>query len=192
MKRSYLKVGDQSSSGGAVTDGIPLMTHDGTNLTYLGAPIDCPICRSTGTIVARGPRWPGNLMGKQAALEGDLCACGCYPFPVMLASQSDMTMSFEARELADMGFGPDGVSLIHPTLSTHWIRFDLGEEANCEGLVCRAHFADGSVEEGTFDSENVVHFERSDSTLCNKVEIAVEYRMPSGSVIDCLLGAMAR
>lgn len=190
MKRSYLKIGDKSSAGGTVVEGIPLMTHHGKEITFVGAAVTCPACKSTGQIVAKGPRWPGDLMGKHAALEGDVCACKCYPLPVMLASQSDMTMSFESHELAGMGFAANGSSLTEKEASEHWIKFKLDEKGSCDGLGCRAHFADGSVEHGTFDSENVVHFERPNSSPCQKVELVTDNEKPSGSLIESLLSAM--
>ncbi|MFL9987652.1 PAAR domain-containing protein [Paraburkholderia sediminicola] len=191
MKRSYLKLGDKSSAGGTVMEGIPLMNHDGTELTFVGATVTCPACKDSGHIVAKGPRWPGDLMGKQAALEGDVCACKCYPLPVMLASQSDMTMSFESHELAGMGFAANGSSLTEKEASEHWIKFALNEKGGCEGLGCRAHFADGSIEHGTFDAENEVHFERPNSSPCQKVELVNDYEKPSGSLVESLLSAMA-
>lgn len=143
MKRSYLKIGDRSSAGGTAVEGIPLMTHHGKELTFVGATVVCPSCKSDGKIVARGPRWPGDLMGKHVALEGDVCSCKCYPPPVMITSQSDMTMSFESHELASMGFGASGNSLANEPASEHWIRFTLSDKGSCEGLRCRAHFSDG-------------------------------------------------
>ncbi|HDR9133839.1 TPA: PAAR domain-containing protein [Burkholderia vietnamiensis] len=66
------------------------MSCEGVGLTYLGAKVTCPACKRIGVIVADGPRWPGELMGHQAALEGDKVACGCSPLPTMIASQSAM------------------------------------------------------------------------------------------------------
>ncbi|WP_205182586.1 PAAR domain-containing protein [Burkholderia sp. LMG 13014] len=191
MKRSYLKIGDRSSAGGTVVEGIPLMTHHGTELTFIGAAVTCPACRSTGQIVAKGPRWPGDLMGKHAALEGDVCSCKCYPPPVMIASQSDMTMSFESHELASMGFGPSGNVLADEATGEHWIRFALNDKGSCEGLRCRAHFSDGSVEDGVFDSENRIHFTRPNASTCQKVEVVLDHSQDvAGSVTGSLLRAM--
>jgi len=193
MKRSYLKIGDKSSAGGTVVEGIPLMTHHGKELTFVGATVTCPACKSTGHIVAKGPRWPGDLMGKHAALEGDVCSCKCYPPPVMIASQSDMTMSFESHELASMGFGPSGNSLAdeQQSDSEYWIRFALNDKGSCEGLRCRAHFADGSVEEGVFDSENKILFPRTNATPCQKVDVVLAHNEDTGqSVMGSLLAAM--
>ncbi|PRZ45366.1 PAAR domain-containing protein [Paraburkholderia fungorum] len=193
MKRSYLKIGDKSSAGGTVVEGIPLMTHHGKELTFVGATVVCPACKSSGQIVAKGPRWPGNLMGKHAALEGDICSCKCYPPPVMIASQSDMTMSFESHELASMGFGPSGNSLSEDSVSDseHWIRFALSDKGSCEGLRCRAHFSDGSVEEGVFDSDNKILFSRPNATPCQKVDVVLGHNEDTGqSVMGSLLQAM--
>ncbi|WP_419146156.1 PAAR domain-containing protein [Burkholderia cenocepacia] len=108
MKRLYLKKGDRSSNGGVVLEGMDFFMHHGTPVTFLGAKVYCSACESTGVIVGRGPRWPDSLMGKHAALEGDLCACRCHPSPVMRASQDNSSMRFTAGELAELGFCPAG------------------------------------------------------------------------------------
>ncbi|RQT18224.1 PAAR domain-containing protein [Burkholderia contaminans] len=108
VKRNYLRVGDHSTSGGVVVDSIPTMSCEGIGLTYLGAKVTCPACKRIGVIVADGPRWPGELMGHQVALEGDKVACGCSPLPTMIASQSAMFMSFESDALVKMGFSASG------------------------------------------------------------------------------------
>ncbi|NIF78669.1 PAAR domain-containing protein [Paraburkholderia sp. Cy-641] len=191
MKRSYLKIGDKSSAGGTVVEGIPLMTHHGTELTFIGAAVTCPACKSTGQIVAKGPRWPGNWMGKQAALEGDICSCKCHPSPVMLASQSNMAMNFESRELASIYLGSSSNSLADEATNGHWIRFALHDRDSCEGLRCRAYFSDGSVENGVFDSKNKIYFTRPNASPCQKVEVVLDSNKSSGqSVMGSLLQAM--
>lgn len=111
MRRNYLKKGDKSTMGGIATEGIACMKHHGTELTFVGAKVACPACGTMGQIIPTGPRWPDNFVGKHAALEGDMCMCKCHPMPIMLASQSDMFESFEARNLSEMGFSPDGAPL---------------------------------------------------------------------------------
>ncbi|WP_080428839.1 PAAR domain-containing protein [Burkholderia ubonensis] len=108
MKRFYIRKGDLSSNGGVVQEGLDLFIHHGTPVTFLGAEVYCSACESTGVIVGQGPRLPHTIMGKEAALDGDLCACRCYPRPVMLASQDTAFQSFAAAELASMGFCPEG------------------------------------------------------------------------------------
>lgn len=111
MRRYLLKVGDRSTTGGVVIEGVSSCTHHGTALTFVGARVACSACQSTGVIVAKGPRWPDHMMGKEQALDGDLCLCKCYPPPTMLASQNDSFHSFESHELAQMGYGPTGKSM---------------------------------------------------------------------------------
>jgi uncharacterized Zn-binding protein involved in type VI secretion len=191
MRRSYLKVGDKSSADGTVIEGIPLTTHHGTELTFLGAQVTCPACHSVGRIVQKGPRWPGSMMGKEPALEGDICVCKCDSPPVMIASQSDMYESFESHQLASMGYGPAGNYLADEPASEHWIRFTLKDAGSCEGLRCRAHFADGAVEEGVFDSDSKVHFDRPNASACQRVDVVLDSSQASEqSVMDNILTAM--
>lgn len=190
MKRSYLKVGDKSSANGVVIEGIPFCSHEGVQITFVGAKVNCPACHSTGHIVASGPRLPVKMMGRDRALEGDLCACRCDPQPTMIASQSAMYESFDSNALANMGFGENGLP-IGASTSPHWIKFALTEKGNCAGLQCAAHFADGTVAHGTFDTDNAVRFARQNSSPCTRVEIlpgSGETR--SASVLDDLLSAM--
>lgn len=191
MRRNYLKVGDKSSAGGTVVDGVPQTTHHGTELTFLGAQVVCPACKSTGRIVQKGPRWPGTMMGKEPALEGDICVCKCDPPPVMISSQNTMYESFDSHALASMGYGPAGNYLADVPASEHWIRFAIKDAGSCEGLRCRAHFADGSVEEGVFDSANKVHFDRPNASPCQKVDVALSQNQTNAqSVMGNILMAM--
>ncbi|WP_063898127.1 PAAR domain-containing protein [Burkholderia ubonensis] len=111
MKRYLLKIGDKSSNGGVVVEGIEGCTHHGTALTFVGAKVACRGCNSTGLIVAKGPRWPDTKMGKEQALDGDICVCKCIPPPVMIASQNSAFHSFESHHVADMGYSSLGESL---------------------------------------------------------------------------------
>ena len=191
MRRSYLKIGDKSSAGGTVTEGIPDTTHFGTELTFVGAQVACPACKSVGNIVAKGPRLPGSMMGLEPALEGDVCVCKCSPPPVMLPSQSDMYETFESHDLASMGYGPTGNCLADEPASEHWIRFALKDAGSCEGLRCRAHFADGSVEEGVFDADSKVHFDRPNASTCQRVDVVLDGGQTSSqSVMGNILMAM--
>lgn len=108
MDRNYLLKGDKSSVGGVVTEGIESTFNDDMPLAFIGAAVSCPACNTIGHVIAKGPRWPDDLMGKQAALDGDLCGCQCSPPPVMIAPNAGMVQSFEPGELAAMGYHPDG------------------------------------------------------------------------------------
>lgn len=100
MRRYHLKQGDRSSAGGVVLEGDPTSTHHGTAMTYLGAKVYCHTCKTVGFIVGQGPRLPDRMMGGEAALDGDTCACKCEPSPVMIASQTNSFQTLDSRALA--------------------------------------------------------------------------------------------
>jgi uncharacterized Zn-binding protein involved in type VI secretion len=70
MKRNYLKVGDKSTANGVVVEGIPFCSHEGTEITFVGAKVSCPSCHSIGHIVATGPRLPMKMMGERPRAGG--------------------------------------------------------------------------------------------------------------------------
>jgi uncharacterized Zn-binding protein involved in type VI secretion len=145
MRRSYLKIGDKSSAGGSVTEGIPDTTHYGTELSFIGAQLTCPACKAVGRIVAKGPRWPWTMMGKERALGGEICVCKCSPPPVMLPSQSHMYESFEGHRLATMGYGPTGNYLADESSSEHWIRVRRLQVSARVAILFTAIIATGEV-----------------------------------------------
>ena len=101
MRRAILKLGDKTSAGGVVLEGVDSCRNHGTPITFIGAKIWCPACNSEGVIGWKGPHQKATMMGKQQALEGDLCLCKCDPPPVLLASQNNAWHVFEAHELRE-------------------------------------------------------------------------------------------
>lgn len=164
MQRSYLKVGDKSSAGGTVIEGIPGATYDGVELTFLGAKVQCPACKSTGVIAARGPRWPGSMMGKDRALENDICACKCSPPPTMIASQTVMFESFEGDALASMGFAANG-DLIQHVASSYDQHFRIinSDGEPVEGLPYLLNSADGTTLKGTTSANGATDLMSADA-----------------------------
>ncbi|WP_353936157.1 PAAR domain-containing protein [uncultured Herbaspirillum sp.] len=150
MRRYYLKLGDKSTSGGTVVEGIEGCYHHGTQLTFLGAQVYCPACKTTGRIVPKGPRWPDNLMGKHAALDGDLCVCRCNPPPVMLPSQTDMCETFDAKALELLGYTSHGTPLKKGAPEGYDERFLLINSQTGEPLA-NAEYA---IERGTGEIEH--------------------------------------
>ncbi|WP_459624897.1 PAAR domain-containing protein [Burkholderia sp. 3C] len=127
MRRNYLRVGDKSSAGGSAAEGIRNCTHHGVELTFIGGEVICPTCRSIGQIAPKGQRRPGVMMGKDPALEGDICLCQCDPPPVMIASQSSMFQSFEYSKSAGVGFSSRVAS---NSISEKYIRHVLVRDAS--------------------------------------------------------------
>jgi hypothetical protein len=111
MRRSYIKKGDQTTSGATVTQGIEGVRHHGMTLAFLGAEVYCPRCKSTGHLVGSGPRFGHTWMRKQPVLHDDLAICECEPTPRVIASQHTMFETYEAADLAKMGFAPNGDAL---------------------------------------------------------------------------------
>lgn len=100
MRRAILKLGDKTTVGGNVLEGIDNCTHRGIPKTFIGAKIWCPACNSTGVIGWRGPHHSATMMGKQQALDGDVCICKCDAPPVCLASEDSPCHVFKSHELA--------------------------------------------------------------------------------------------
>ena len=134
MRRSLLLKGDVSSAGGVVLEGEETPKHYGTPLTYIGARVHCPACKSEGVIAARGPRWPHSNMGKEQALEGDICVCKCQPFPVMVASQFTSYEEFDSYHLQKMEFDEQGKPLA--TTSSKLADVADSNAVTDEGLIC--------------------------------------------------------
>ncbi|MDR5740930.1 PAAR domain-containing protein [Caballeronia sp. LZ016] len=155
MKRYFLKVGDKSTAGGVVLEGQDRASHHGTALTYIGASVSCGACKTTGHIIAKGPRRPGTMMGKTAALDGDLCACQCSPFPTMIASQNTMSQSFEGHELASMGYSATAESIEAGSAiyDEQVILRDSETGQPLAGITYRIHSRSGKVVIGTTDTE---------------------------------------
>ncbi|CAB4047656.1 PAAR domain-containing protein [Paraburkholderia phenoliruptrix] len=176
MRRFYLKVGDKSSTGGTIIEGIQSCTHHGTPLTFLGAQVVCSACGSTGRIVPKGPRWPDNMMGKEAALDGDLCACNCYLHPVMLASQSTMSQSFESHHLTDMGFACNGTPLRKDPVGNfdERVRVLDGSGRPLSGVPFHIKARSGAIHKGVTDSEG--YCPRIYTTHAEKLDIAIGYK----------------
>ena len=88
MSRRFIRKGDKTECNGVVTGGIGNSSLQGQPLAYLGAAVQCPACGTEGIIVSDGAPRPMTVMGKQVALENDLCQCKCVPLPKIIASQA--------------------------------------------------------------------------------------------------------
>lgn len=139
MRRALLKLGDKTTAGGVVLEGIDRCRHHGTPLTFIGAKIWCPVCNSEGVIGWNGPHRKATMMGKQQALEGDLCLCKCNPPPVLLASQKSAWHVFESHELGGATSGghsmTDRYQSEHDELEHYFEIVDATTGAPIEGMT---------------------------------------------------------
>jgi len=153
VKRYILKKGDKSTNGGIITEGIESCTHHGTPITFIGARVWCNGCNSEGVIGWQGPHQKSTMMGKQQALEGDICICKCSPPPVFLASQNSAWHEFDAPALATMGYGAFGQELANAG-STYDEQYTLHNNAGhpLAGVSYRVRTGSQIVASGVTDS----------------------------------------
>ena len=88
MKRHTITLGATTTAGGKVISASSAGSIDGVKIALENDQIFCPACKSVGQILAIGPRLTDLWNGKQVALENDLCICGCYPHPRLIANQT--------------------------------------------------------------------------------------------------------
>lgn len=186
MRRYFIVVGDTTTRGGVVLEGEGRTTNHGKALSYHGARVYCPACKSEGHIVGEGPSRPMLLRGKQVALEDDLCMCNCSPPPRLIRSQTNAFMSFGGHELTRSGYAPDGRRLSEEA-RTRYIAFKLKDVGTLEGLDCIAHFDDGSSARGRFDHRNTVLFENPTGMACKKVTFSPHTRTAGSTFCAALV-----
>lgn len=87
IKRYYITLGAGTTAGGKVVSSSHLDTIDGIGIALEGDKVACPNCRSEGVIALDGPRLSERCDGREVALGGDLCLCGCTPPPRLVAIQ---------------------------------------------------------------------------------------------------------
>lgn len=97
ITRTYLIKGDKADNGAVIVDGSPDTTYHGIPVAREGDPVFCPVCKRPGVVACTGPRWPYSDNGKEMALSGDICLCGCPKPPVFFASRP-YTMNMTAED----------------------------------------------------------------------------------------------
>ncbi|WP_233828874.1 PAAR domain-containing protein [Paraburkholderia sp. ZP32-5] len=154
MKRHILRKGDKSTNGGIVTQGIENCTDHGVPMTYIGAEIWCNGCGSVGHIGPQGPRHHAVMYGKQQALDGDICLCRCVPPPLIRASQSHSSHSFDAHELPAMRYDTHGQArLAEPTGDfDERVRVVDANRLPISGAPYHIRTASGAIYKGLTDS----------------------------------------
>ncbi len=86
VTRYVIHVGDKTTTDGTVlTTEQQLHGAFGKGTALIGDPVYCPACKTTGQIIANGPRLPMTISGRQIALSGDLCLCKCAKLPKLVA-----------------------------------------------------------------------------------------------------------
>jgi uncharacterized Zn-binding protein involved in type VI secretion len=112
MKRHTITLGASTTAGGKVISASSCGSINGVKIALEDDAIFCPACKSQGKILCIGPRIPETWNGKQVALEKDLCICGCFPSPRLVANQS-----LRCQEVEE-GSTSDGPALARPSAKT--------------------------------------------------------------------------
>lgn len=101
VTRTYLVRGDKADNGAVIVGGSSSYSWHSKPVAREGDAVYCPVCKRPGVIVCVGPRIPSRDRGKEVALSGDICACGCRPAPVFHASRP-FTMTITADHIAKL------------------------------------------------------------------------------------------
>jgi uncharacterized Zn-binding protein involved in type VI secretion len=124
MRRYFIMLGDRTTAGGIVMQGETASIANGQPFAYQDAKINCQSCMSEGHIHNVGPSRTMMLLGKQIALENDLCICKCNPPPKLIASQDFAFLDFESSELDMMGFTSGGKYIGDTLYDQHFLLKD--------------------------------------------------------------------
>lgn len=100
MRRYHITTGAKTTVGGIVQSTTTPATIDGQRIALEGDTICCPRCKKIGKIVCVSPRHTQRILGKMCALSNDICSCGCFPPPRLLANQSVRYQSFLSEQSA--------------------------------------------------------------------------------------------
>jgi uncharacterized Zn-binding protein involved in type VI secretion len=154
MKRYLLRQGDKSPAGGVVLEGAGNCTHHGIPVAFIGAQVWCEGCKSNGYTKSVGPHHPSTMLGKQQALEDDICICKCSPPPVFHASQASACHSWE-DEWEEMGYGASLAALLDRQRTPYDEQFRLADSNGRALSKVRYRVLAGScvVASGTTDAD---------------------------------------
>ncbi|WP_104040369.1 PAAR domain-containing protein [Vibrio hyugaensis] len=98
MSRSVITKGCKTTTGGMVLSGVSNLPLFHSPITQIGTQATCPACKKgIGTIEPVEPV-PFTVDHVQAALEGDIVACGCPKGSnTVIANRSSMTVSKQSN-----------------------------------------------------------------------------------------------
>ncbi|QBH96223.1 PAAR domain-containing protein [Limnobaculum zhutongyuii] len=76
MSKGIIRLGDRTTHGGNVITATSTMVMDGKKVALIGDLVDCPKSgHGVNPIIEGSSDWISD--GKQVAVDGCRCACGC-------------------------------------------------------------------------------------------------------------------
>lgn len=175
VRRYLIMLGDKTTADGVVLEGEPVSTARGQPFAYQEAKANCHACKSEGYIRNVGPNRPMVLMGKQVALENDLCICKCNPPPKLIASQSNAFMDFDSAELATMGYTPQGRYIGDASYDQHFLLKDERTGHPLKNTPYKIVTDDGEEIEGRTDEHGHTEKVYADSAVTATIDVFEEH-----------------
>jgi len=169
-------------------DGIAIASSDsclnmGKALVMLGDYAECPKCNSKGRIVGDGPRRPTRLMGKQPALNNDLCMCSCKEKPRLINSLSSLWEEVGSddtdKRSSSQNTGNPGAEPGHGGEPQLGRRFQFVDSDTQEPLANRQYVAnvDGQTSHGITDESG---FADIDGRPGSDIQVHLVFKAPTG------------
>jgi uncharacterized Zn-binding protein involved in type VI secretion len=192
--------GDSLSSkdGSHVIAKPRFFTIDERDAAFIGDQAFCAACGTKGVITYGVRLSPGLRFtheGVECAVGGDIVLCGCAKPPEIIPAQGYRWRLLDDAPATRYSYR-ESCTLAEQFMNlsaSQWISFTLNERESCEGLSCRARFADGTTGRGFIDGNNRVRFARSNHSECQFVEIDLnDAAEQSSSVSEALLSAIFR
>ncbi|WP_175714002.1 PAAR domain-containing protein [Burkholderia ambifaria] len=168
-------LGDKTTAGGIVAQGERASTVNGQPFAYQDAKINCQSCSSVGAIRNIGPNRPMGLMGKQVALENDLCICKCNPPPRLIASQRTAFIEFGLSELEAMGYTPQGRYFGDSSYDQYFLLKDKHTGRPLQDVLYRIVTDDGDEIEGRTDANGYTEKIYAKSAVIATIDVFEEH-----------------
>jgi hypothetical protein len=167
MRKATARDDDRTTTGGRVMGSSTGYADHGKKLALDGDVATCGNCKGIHRIFGTGKGISDK--GRNVVVDGDSVLCPCGKNRVIVGSNPGYFLTSNHGSAGASSVGNS--SALVTSDSGHWIKFVLRESVSCEGLRCAAHFTDGSVEYGVFDSDNTVRFDRIEGNACSRVEL---------------------
>lgn len=187
MIRYNIVDGDKTTVGGTAIASSNSCLNMGKALVMLGDYVECPKCNSKGRIVGDGPRRPTRLMGKQPALNNDLCMCSCAEKPRLLHSLTDLWETVGDEEHTGESASPAGTTADPGAAPSRGAesgvgrRFQFVHSETQEPLANRQYLAnvDGQISRGVTDSNGVADIAGRPGS---DIQVHLVFKAPTGDL----------
>ncbi|NHQ87712.1 PAAR domain-containing protein [Iodobacter sp. HSC-16F04] len=157
--KKVIRLGDQTSHGGAVVSAAPKSVFFGKAVARIGDTVTCPINgHGPCTIIEGDPSW--NIDGKPVALEGHKISCGA----ALISSMPQLGRAYEGMGAIQEGSAVSealkAVAKSAPGLAAEFnqhVIFQDHEGKPISSLPYQIKGPDGAIVEGKTDASGKTH-----------------------------------